>query len=167
MEKILKFSKEGLPPTSLCLIHVVPQLTLEASFVHLTNTVTQHRFSFPKMSFLVKVHPFTSKVEHSCAYELFPSTSSTTTPRNALVFIGGLGDGPQTVPYIRTVAQAIQDNSELSFTVFETRLRSSFTNFGRSTLKDDVEDIAALVKYLRSIGKAKIVLMGHSTGSQV
>jgi pimeloyl-ACP methyl ester carboxylesterase len=30
-----------------------------------------------------------------------------------------------------------------------------------------VEDISALVKYLRSIGKQKIVLFGHSTGCQV
>lgn len=45
-------------------------------------------------------------------------------------------------------------------------MRSSYTGWGYSSLKDDVADIAALVKYLRGKGKEKIVLMGHSTGCQ-
>ena len=39
--------------------------------------------------------------------------------------------------------------------------------FGTSSLAEDVEDISALVEYLRSIGKKKIILHGHSTGCQV
>ncbi|KAI3394082.1 hypothetical protein diail_3258 [Diaporthe ilicicola] len=112
--------------------------------------------------FSVTVHPYPSpKVKHACAYELGSSSA-----RNALVFVGGLGDGPHTVPYIRTVASKIEADTGLSYSVFELRIRSSFCGFGWNNLAKDVQDISALVKYLRGIGKEKVVLMGHSTGSQ-
>lgn len=115
--------------------------------------------------FPVTVHPYPSTgVKHACAYELGLGPSSA---RNALVFIGGLTDGPQTVPYIRTVAAKIEATTGLSYSVFEIRIRSSFSAFGWSSLAEDVEDISAVVKYLRSIGKEKVVLLGHSTGCQV
>lgn len=113
--------------------------------------------------FTVTVHPYASKgVKHACAYELGSSSA-----RNALVFIGGLTDGPHTVPYIRTVAAKVEAATGLSYSVFEIRIRSSFSGFGWSSLAEDVQDISAVVKYLKSIGKEKIVLMGHSTGCQV
>ena len=46
-------------------------------------------------------------------------------------------------------------------------MRSSYTGFGYSSLANDVEDIAALVKYLQAQGKEKIVLLGSSTGKIV
>lgn len=112
--------------------------------------------------FSVTVHPYLSPTRKSCAYE-FGDTSS----QNALVFIGGLGDGPHTVPYIWNVARHLEKLSSLSYSVFEIRLRSSFDGFGASSLQNDVEDISALVKYLRGKEKKKVVLMGHSTGCQV
>lgn len=112
--------------------------------------------------FSVTVHPYPSKVKHACAYELGSSQA-----RNALIFVGGLGDGPHTVPYIRTVAAKIEADTGLSYSVFEIRIRSSFCGFGWNNLAKDVQDISSLVKYLRGIGKEKVVLMGHSTGSQV
>lgn len=80
---------------------------------------------------------------------------------------GGLGDGPHTVPYPRAIAKALEGRPELDFSVFEFRLKSSFGGFGFVRLADDVADISALVKYLRGIGKEKVVLIGHSTGCQV
>lgn len=113
--------------------------------------------------FVVTVHPYKSPTRGACAYEL-----GTNTTKNAIIFIGGLGDGPHTVPYIRTVARHLETaGKELAYSVFELRLRSSFIGFGTSSLKEDVDDIAALVKYLRGMGKEKIVLFGHSTGCQV
>lgn len=111
--------------------------------------------------FTVTVHPYASKVKHACAYELGSPA------KNALVFIGGLTDGPHTVPYIRTVAAKIEAADDIDYSVFEIRIHSSFDGFGWGSLAQDVEDISAVVKYLRSIGKEKIVLMGHSTGCQV
>lgn len=112
--------------------------------------------------FPLLAHPYRSPTKGTCAYEM-----GNTSSKNALVFIGGLKDGPHTTPYIRTVARRLEKTPELNFSVFETRLRSSFDGFGTSSLADDVQDISALVKYLRSIGREKIILFGHSTGCQV
>ncbi|KAK2590004.1 hypothetical protein QQS21_012316 [Conoideocrella luteorostrata] len=114
--------------------------------------------------FSVTVHPYSSPTRGACAYEL---GSAPPNNKNAIIFIGGLGDGPHTVPYIRAVAKHLETTGkDLGYSVFEMRLRSSFIGFGTSSLKKDVEDIAALVKYLRGLGKEKIVLFGHSTGCQ-
>ncbi|KAI8634628.1 dolichol-phosphate mannosyltransferase [Xylariaceae sp. FL1651] len=112
-------------------------------------------------TFTTTVHPFSSPTPHACAYEVGLQNA-----KNALVFIGGLGDGPHTVPYPRAIARRLEAEEELSYSVFEFRLKSSFSGFGFSRLVDDVAEISALVKYLRSIGKDRVVLMGHSTGSQ-
>ncbi|KAI2615441.1 DUF1749-domain-containing protein [Hypoxylon sp. NC1633] len=115
----------------------------------------------PSGTFTTTVHPFQSPTPHACAYE-----TGLADARNAVVFIGGLGDGPHTVPYPRALAKRLEAESELSYSVFEFRLTSSFTGFGFASLADDVADISALVKYLRNIGKQRVVLLGHSTGSQ-
>ncbi|CAJ2506233.1 Uu.00g003630.m01.CDS01 [Anthostomella pinea] len=112
-------------------------------------------------TFTTTVHPFQSPTPHACSYEIGLANA-----KNALVFIGGLGDGPHTVPYPRAIAKRLEARPELSFSVFEFRLKSSFLGFGFARLVDDVADISALVEYLRSIGKEKVVLMGHSTGTQ-
>ncbi|KAI1393762.1 DUF1749-domain-containing protein [Hypoxylon trugodes] len=114
-------------------------------------------------TFTVTVHPlsFPFPVPHSSAYEIGLADA-----KNALVFIGGLGDGPHTVPYPRAIAKRLEAEPELSYSVFEFRMTSAFSGFGFASLKDDVDEISAFVKYLRGIGKQRIVLMGHSTGSQ-
>ena len=107
------------------------------------------------------VHPFPSPTPGTCAYESgSPST-------NALIFIGGLGDGPHTIGYARTISRELEVAEGLSYSVFEVRMASSFTGYGFTSLADDVKDLSALVKYLRGLGKQKIVLLGHSTGCQV
>ncbi|KAI1810322.1 dolichol-phosphate mannosyltransferase [Poronia punctata] len=112
-------------------------------------------------TFTTTVHPFPSSTSNACAYEIGRPNA-----KNALVFIGGLGDGPHTVPYPRALAKRLDQEPALDFSVFEFRLSSSFSGFGFLKLADDVADISALVNYLRSIGKERVVLMGHSTGSQ-
>ncbi|KAL7947344.1 hypothetical protein V8C42DRAFT_317522 [Trichoderma barbatum] len=111
--------------------------------------------------FPLLAHPYRSPTRGSCAYEM-----GNTASKNALVFIGGLKDGPHSTPYIRTVARRLEKTPELNYSLFEIRMRSSFDGFGTASLADDVHDISALVKYLRSIGRDKIILFGHSTGCQ-
>lgn len=86
--------------------------------------------------------------------------------RNALIFLGGLGDGPHGIPYVKKIANAIAGESD--YAVYEPRLSSAFSAWGYGGLHNDVKEISALVKYLRTttfkIGR--IVLMGHSTGCQ-
>ncbi|KAF4976408.1 hypothetical protein FZEAL_6919 [Fusarium zealandicum] len=115
----------------------------------------------PSGPFSVTVHPYESQCRASCAYEIGLASA-----RNAIIFIGGLTDGPHTIPYTRLLAQYLEEAKELSYSCFEIRMRSSFIGFGISNLSNDVEDISALVKYLRGIGKEKIVLFGSSTGCQ-
>ncbi|GAB1320454.1 hypothetical protein MFIFM68171_10664 [Madurella fahalii] len=108
--------------------------------------------------------------EHLPAYPFTsPSTSSsqqTSPPQNALVFIGGLGDGPHTIPYVRALAQHLSSSTS-SYSVFEARLSSAFSAFGYASLAQDAREIAGLVRYLRQgLGRRRVVLMGHSTGCQ-
>jgi hypothetical protein len=58
----------------------------------------------------------------------------------------------------------LKQSPELDYSLWEFRMRSSYTGFGYSSLANDVEDTAALVTYLRGIGKKKIVLIGSSSG---
>lgn len=111
--------------------------------------------------FSVLVHPYCAPSAGTCAYEQGDASS-----KNAVIFIGGLTDGPHTTGFIRTVARHLEQARRLDYSVFEVRLRSSFTGFGTSSLARDVEDISALVTHLRRLGREKVVLFGHSTGSQ-
>lgn len=43
---------------------------------------------------------------------------------------------------------------------------SAYDGFGTSSLFTDVEEMAALASHLRAEGTTKVVVMGHSTGSQ-
>ncbi|KAK7957324.1 uncharacterized protein PG986_006546 [Apiospora aurea] len=115
-------------------------------------------------TFPTTVHRFESPTPHNTAFE-----TGLADAQNALVFIGGLGDGPFTVYYPRALSAAFSEQgnaADLSYSLFEFRLGSSYTQFGFKRLSDDLADIAALVRYLRSLGKRRIVLMGHSTGTQ-
>ncbi|KAH8909549.1 DUF1749-domain-containing protein [Coniochaeta sp. PMI_546] len=123
--------------------------------------------------FPVLAHNYGSKlVPHACIYELTPPEVFSRPSRqsaklsNALVFIGGLGDGPHTVPAIRAVAQRLAEELE-DWSVFEIRLNSSFGQWGFSSLKEDVREIGEIVSYLKEkLAKVRVVLMGHSTGCQ-
>lgn len=112
--------------------------------------------------FSVSAHPYTSPVWGAVAYEMGNTSAS-----NAVIFVGGLTDGPHSIPYVRTVAKKLEEAPGIDYSLFEVRTRSSFFQFGMSSLNNDVEDIGALVTYLRGINRKKIVLLGHSTGCQV
>lgn len=130
--------------------------------------------STPLNIYPVLVHDYGSKlVPHACIYELAPPGVSWKTSRwmsNALVFIGGLGDGPHSVPAIRAVADRLErmGGGLEDWSVFEIRLNSSFEQWGFSSLREDVREIGEVVSYLRDrLGRRRVVLMGHSTGCQV
>ncbi|KAM7190784.1 UPF0613 protein PB24D3.06c 1 [Naviculisporaceae sp. PSN 640] len=123
--------------------------------------------------FTVTVHPFKGNGGHQLiAYEHLPYSNATSPPteeqgtRGCLVFIGGLTAGPHT-----TNIDFLVNNTglvSLGYYVWELHMRSSYSGFGYSSLKNDAEDIASLVGYLRgrSKSKGKIVLVGASTGCQ-
>ncbi|KAK4097959.1 DUF1749-domain-containing protein [Parathielavia hyrcaniae] len=112
--------------------------------------------------FPVTVHPFTSATPGSCAYERGSSSSAR---KNALVFVPGLTSGPHATD-LDFLATMLKQSPSLDYSLWEFRMRSSYSGFGYSSLVNDVQDMAALVQYLRGIGKERIVLMGSSTGCQ-
>jgi hypothetical protein len=90
-----------------------------------------------------------------------------------LIFVGGLTDGFCTVPYVSELVAALEDTD---WSVFSTLLSSSYNGFGVGSLDRDVEEIGQCVRFIRGLKadripgapskNGKIVVMGHSTGSQ-
>jgi hypothetical protein len=66
-------------------------------------------------------------------------------------------------PYTHKLSSELQ-SSQWSFC--QLHMRSSYMGFGTGSLQRDFEDISACIAYLTKNGKQRIVLMGHSTGSQ-
>ncbi|KAK0669085.1 hypothetical protein QBC41DRAFT_250684 [Cercophora samala] len=113
--------------------------------------------------FKVVVHPLAcdpSESSHSpnlTAYEYEPFSSP-----SALVFVHGLTAGPHT-----TDLEPVQAALPPEYSIWELRMRSSYSGWGYSSLNNDVQDLARLVRYLREdLRKKNIVLMGASTGCQ-
>ncbi|KAI9738958.1 MAG: hypothetical protein M1818_005272 [Claussenomyces sp. TS43310] len=84
------------------------------------------------------------------------------TSKSVLLWISGLGDGLLTVEYPTSIATALPADWSLA----QVLLSSSYTGWGTSSVHKDVAELATCVEYFRSIKSGKIVLMGHSTGSQ-
>jgi pimeloyl-ACP methyl ester carboxylesterase len=107
------------------------------------------------------LHRYTKRLsafEHS-------SSDPSTVPNNIILWIGGLGDGLLTVSYPRKLAAKLPP----SWSIAEVLLASSYNGFGTSSLARDAKEIGQCVAYFRNLrgdGDGKIVLMGHSTGSQ-
>ncbi|KKF95411.1 hypothetical protein CFO_g2233 [Ceratocystis platani] len=111
--------------------------------------------------FQTTVHPFGSPPANICAYESGPQKAE-----NAIVLIAGRGGGPHTMSVANEISKALLSAPELGYSLFEVRMRSSLGTYGSFGTAEDIEDISALVEYLRKLGREKIVLLGHSTGCQ-
>ncbi|RDL33298.1 DUF1749-domain-containing protein [Venustampulla echinocandica] len=98
----------------------------------------------------------------------FEYTSSTIRKPHSLLFIGGLGDGLATTSYMADLVNALQPTQ---WSIFSLNLSSSYGQWGLGHLDRDTDEIAECVRYIldyktSKFGTSKIVLMGHSTGSQ-
>jgi hypothetical protein len=88
---------------------------------------------------------------------------------NIVLFIPGLFDTFASVPYVAKLASVLADTVDNTYSVMEIQLTSIGVGFGTGDLNRDVEEIGKCVEWLRSTLKSrssKVVLMGHSTGSQ-
>lgn len=95
------------------------------------------------------------------AFEFAPTKLS-----KVLIMIGGMTDGLLTVPYVANLPPAMEP---LGYSVVQVQLTSSFQGWGTTSLRQDVAEIVELIRYLKSPeggDREKIVLIGHSTGSQ-
>ncbi|KAK7697245.1 hypothetical protein SLS64_013730 [Diaporthe eres] len=91
---------------------------------------------------------------------------------HSLLFVGGLGDGLASTSYTADLVRALAP-TEWSF--FTINLTSAGQAWGVGHLDRDTNEIAQCVRYIKEYkaakygtgdGEAKVVLMGHSTGSQ-
>jgi hypothetical protein len=104
-----------------------------------------------------------------------PTTSNSPKP-NTLIFVGGLYDSFLSVPYVPLLSSYVTQCP--GWSVMEIQLSSSGLGWGTCDLNLDAEEIGKAVQYLRQRAQCsqsgpsssgsggKIVLMGHSTGSQ-
>ncbi|KAL4879112.1 hypothetical protein BJY04DRAFT_220477 [Aspergillus karnatakaensis] len=113
----------------------------------------------------------------------FEFTTSITPKPHSLLFVGGLGDGLATTSYMADLAKAL---SPTDWSLFTLNLTSSHSAWGLGHLDRDTDEIAQCLNYIKDYksgrfhtskstngagtqtgtGAGKIVLMGHSTGSQ-
>ena len=100
------------------------------------------------------------------------TSSSSQVKKHSLLFIAGLSDGLDTVPYIQDVVKALEFQD---WSVFSVLLTSSYSGWGTGSLDRDVTEISKAVEYVQSYKADKnqsqgepgiVVIMGHSTGSQ-
>ncbi|KAK9466749.1 hypothetical protein V1512DRAFT_263326 [Lipomyces arxii] len=82
---------------------------------------------------------------------------------NVIFFIGGLGDGLLTVPYLSSLAAALD---KIRYSTVQILISSSYIGWGTGTLSRDATEIDEAIAYFRKLRKGKFVLMGHSTGCQ-
>ncbi|EPX71502.1 DUF1749 family protein [Schizosaccharomyces octosporus yFS286] len=114
------------------------------------------------------LHQYTSKL---VGFEFIGSsgkTISSNKERPLLLFVGGLGDGLLTVPYVPSLVEPLD---KLGWSVVQVNTQSSYIGWGTGSLVRDDEDLHKAVDFFAHLGGAdynsrKIVLMGHSTGSQ-
>lgn len=104
------------------------------------------------------LHHYTSRL---VAFE--HGASSDQTDRNVLLWIGGLGDGLLTVPYTTAIAASLPSN----WCLVQPVLFSTYTGWTVGSLNRDAKELGRCVEYFKNLRPGlKIVLMGHSTGSQ-
>jgi predicted alpha/beta hydrolase family esterase len=98
----------------------------------------------------------------------FEYVSSSREQPHSILFVGGLGDGLATTSYTADLVRSLQPTQWSFFTL---NLTSSYQAWGLGHLDRDTDEIAQCIRYIKSyknakFGHSKLVLMGHSTGSQ-
>ena len=92
-----------------------------------------------------------------------PQQTASSPSSNTIIFLGGLFDGLLTVPFVPHIASALLP----SWSILEPVLSSAYRQWGFSTLDESVAEMRRIVEYFRQKRPdGKIVLLGHSTGSQ-
>ncbi|KAK9236940.1 hypothetical protein V1525DRAFT_405455 [Lipomyces kononenkoae] len=104
------------------------------------------------------LHAYSTKL---AAFEF--GTSTGTPHKDILLFIGGLGDGLLTVPYIPQLAASIDSSG---WSLVQLLISSSYRGWGAGDLARDASEIEEAVSYFSKLRGGKVVLMGHSTGCQ-
>ncbi|ORZ08399.1 hypothetical protein BCR42DRAFT_382708 [Absidia repens] len=90
--------------------------------------------------------------------------SGATNSNKALIFLEGLTDGYNGVPYLSALNDAV---TKLDYSLIQMQTTSFYNGYGASSLANDAKELDYLIGYLRQHrNKTHIVVMGHSTGCQ-
>ena len=85
-------------------------------------------------------------LHHYCgpqvAFEFEPSGF-----KKVIIVIGGLTDGLLTIAFVPALAEALK---ELSYSVIQIQLTSSYKGWGTASLDTDVKEIKKLINFLKS-----------------
>ncbi|KAJ5348382.1 Protein of unknown function DUF1749 [Penicillium brevicompactum] len=107
---------------------------------------------------------------HHCTDTLvaFEYTRSHVPKPHTLIFVGGLGDSLGSVDYLNDVIRALDPTQ---WSVFSLILSCAGGGWGMGRLGKDIDELSQCVSYVRDyktpqFGTGKVVIMGHSTGSQ-
>lgn len=92
------------------------------------------------------------------------TSSSSSISRNAVIFVGGLGDGLAAIPVLPHLSQALGNLQ--GWSLIQVVTRASYLGWVNGDVDRDVADLRSLETYLRKeAGKnGKLILLGHSTG---
>ena len=83
---------------------------------------------------------------------------------NALILIPGMSDGFMSMRYTEDLSAELL---KLDYSMVQVNLSSSFMQFGISSLKQDCHELTKLLNTIAKLFKfEKIVMLGHSTGTQ-
>ncbi|KAL2261056.1 hypothetical protein VTK26DRAFT_4744 [Humicola hyalothermophila] len=99
----------------------------------------------------------------------FEFSSNNARQPHSILFVGGLGDGLATTSYVADVVRGLQSTE---WSLFTLNLTSALNSWGFSHLDRDTDEIAKCIQYIKEYKErrfgpgGKLVLMGHSTGSQ-
>ncbi|GAA5913275.1 hypothetical protein JCM5296_007341 [Sporobolomyces johnsonii] len=84
--------------------------------------------------------------------------------KGVVLFVGGLNDTYLSVPYLPRLADALKG---VGWALAQVALSSAGDGWGGRTISEDAEQLAVIGRYWREQrGIDKLVLMGHSTGTQ-
>ncbi|KAK4150823.1 hypothetical protein C8A00DRAFT_45847 [Chaetomidium leptoderma] len=109
------------------------------------------------------LHHFT---ETLVGFEFAPGTGR---QPHSILFLGGLGDGLGTTSYVADFIPALQPTE---WSLFTLNLTSAHQAWGFGHLDRDTDEIARCIRHIHDYKTAKfgaggkLVVMGHSTGSQ-
>ncbi|KAG0269951.1 hypothetical protein BGZ95_001856 [Linnemannia exigua] len=85
--------------------------------------------------------------------------------RGSVVFVGGLLDGYNALPYLPLLGKYLEE--QLNFSLIQVMLTSSHMGYGISSLQEDVRELDILFTFLREErAKTRLFFIGHSTGCQ-
>ncbi|KAI9594605.1 hypothetical protein BDF19DRAFT_496784 [Syncephalis fuscata] len=82
---------------------------------------------------------------------------------NALILLPGVTEGQLSLPWAGPLSAAA---AQRGWSTVHPTLSSSYNGFGTGSLKRDIGELDLLVEHLIKQGKKRILMIGHSTGSQ-